>query len=69
MPDSRSTCPSCGVGCGVFGEAQIADVRADADDPDDAARVRLQSVLGCDTWCGSCVPELRRRVRARRQTA
>ena len=49
--------------------AQIAATLAEIDGPDEAALARLQTSLKCGTQCGSCVPELKRLVRSRRQPA
>jgi assimilatory nitrate reductase catalytic subunit len=45
-------------------DAAIADHLAGCHGPDEARLASLQSTLNCGTNCGSCVPELKRMVRA-----
>jgi assimilatory nitrate reductase catalytic subunit len=57
--------------CGCFdvGEADIGRTLAQCSGPPDAQLAQLQQRLQCGTNCGSCVPELKRIVRLRLQTA
>jgi assimilatory nitrate reductase catalytic subunit len=45
-------------------DAQIASCLVEAEGDDDQRLARLQARLRCGTNCGSCVPELKRMVRA-----
>jgi assimilatory nitrate reductase catalytic subunit len=50
--------------CLDVGEARIRERLADCRGTEDQRLGELQNALRCGTQCGSCVPELRRLVRA-----
>jgi assimilatory nitrate reductase catalytic subunit len=51
--------------CFNVGEDEIAATLARCDGAPPAQLAQLQSALKCGTNCGSCLPELRRIIRAR----
>jgi len=58
QPRSRQVCS-----CFDVSESQIDGCLAAAQGTLDERLVRVQSTLRCGTHCGSCIPELRKRVR------
>ncbi|MBV8535146.1 MAG: (2Fe-2S)-binding protein [Alphaproteobacteria bacterium] len=60
----RTTCPYCGVGCGV-----IIDQGTIKGDPQLTSTAQISAFVRAGSSCGSCVPELEQILRDHRATA